>query len=148
MKMEIWNKNAWTPSLQWEGDTFIMNRFLEIPGVKLSQLWHANMVQLYLQVITIYVILLAHISPVVCSMGIGRQAPIFSGPSNHSHLCHILEFSASSSGSPSVLICPSTTIMTIAWILAHPLANGWQPLDIGQRMNCIGGRRMTQNFMC
>ena len=40
----LWIENAWTPSLQRDGDEFIMERFVNIRGVARRQLERANAV--------------------------------------------------------------------------------------------------------
>jgi hypothetical protein len=49
----VWIEDAWMPKLQRVGDESLMERFCSIPGIKPSQLKHANIVRLYLRVITI-----------------------------------------------------------------------------------------------
>ena len=49
----LWIEDAWSHPLQRDKDEFIMDRFLCIPHITTSQLRQANMVRLYLRVITI-----------------------------------------------------------------------------------------------
>ena len=49
----IWVEDAWTPSLQREGDQSIMEAFTQLHGITPRQLVKVNNVRLYLRVITI-----------------------------------------------------------------------------------------------
>jgi hypothetical protein len=53
MDAGLWVEKAWTPSLQRVGDESLMARFITLPRVTRSQLRQANMVRLYLRIITI-----------------------------------------------------------------------------------------------
>jgi hypothetical protein len=53
MDAGLWIEHAWTPPLQREGDASIMECFAAIPNITIAQLRHANVVRLYLRVITI-----------------------------------------------------------------------------------------------
>lgn len=53
MDASLWVEDAWIPPIQRVGDTSIMGQFLQIPGVKTSQLRQANTVRLYLRVVTL-----------------------------------------------------------------------------------------------
>jgi len=49
----LWIERAWSPPLQREGDSSIMEAFTQIPRITTSMLRRANTVRLYLRVITI-----------------------------------------------------------------------------------------------
>jgi hypothetical protein len=49
----LWIERAWSPLLQREGDSSIMEAFTQIPRITTSTLRRANTVRLYLRVITI-----------------------------------------------------------------------------------------------
>lgn len=49
----LWIEDVWQHPLQRENDEFIMDRFLQIPGISRSELRQANAVRLYLRVLTI-----------------------------------------------------------------------------------------------
>lgn len=51
--MAFWIKEAWTPSLQREGDASLMERYSRIEGVTAGELTKTNEVRIYLGVITI-----------------------------------------------------------------------------------------------
>lgn len=49
----VWLEKSWTPSLQQDGDSSIMERLSTLEGVTTGQLKQANAIRLYLRVITI-----------------------------------------------------------------------------------------------
>lgn len=49
----LWIEKCWTPELQREDDCSLMEGFLRIPGIKRATLRQANLVRLYLRVVTI-----------------------------------------------------------------------------------------------
>lgn len=49
----IWIEDAWAPCLQRENDVGLMERFLQLPGVRRGQLEKANAARLWLLVITL-----------------------------------------------------------------------------------------------
>ncbi len=53
MGASLWIEKAWTPALQRIGDESLMARFSLIPGITTAHLRQANIVRLYLRVITI-----------------------------------------------------------------------------------------------
>ena len=54
IKGSLWIEKAWSPPLQREGDSSIMEKFTRIPGITASTLRRANTVRIYLRaVITI-----------------------------------------------------------------------------------------------
>ncbi len=53
MGASLWIEKAWTPALQRIGDESLMARFALIPGITTAYLRQANIVPLYLRVITI-----------------------------------------------------------------------------------------------
>ena len=49
----LWIENAWTPSLQREGDESIMERFSSLSGITKTKLRQANAVRIYLRIVTV-----------------------------------------------------------------------------------------------
>ena len=49
----LWIEDVWKPQPQREGDQFIMELFIRIPGITAAELRRANAVRLYLRVLTI-----------------------------------------------------------------------------------------------
>ena len=49
----LWIEEVWRPHLQREGDAFLMDAFVRIPGITPSELKKANAVRLYMRILTI-----------------------------------------------------------------------------------------------
>jgi hypothetical protein len=49
----LWIESAWSPQLQWEGDSSLMECFSQIPGIMHAKLCRANTVCLYLRVFSV-----------------------------------------------------------------------------------------------
>lgn len=49
----LWIERAWTPPLQWEGDSSIMGRISSLSWMTLRKLYKVNACRLYMQVVTI-----------------------------------------------------------------------------------------------
>ncbi len=53
LRGSLWIEDVWRPKLQREGDQFLMDCFIRIPGITTSELRKANAVRLYMRVLTI-----------------------------------------------------------------------------------------------